>query len=146
MCNGSTIESRRNHHEIEAVEPRENPDPEVTRLRSDIEDARDGLGVYVSELDRRRHDAFDLKGQLKKHKTLLGIVTVAAAASLVARAVRSRRNPLQHLPWSPWRIAPSAGQKSRRVGKFLLATAVPIALKAARGVVERAARQRPQPA
>ncbi len=132
---------------LRAVEPRENPGPEVTRLRSDIEDARDGLGVYVSELDRRRHDAFDLKGQLKKHRTLLGIViTVAAAAGLVARAVRSRRNPLQHLPWSPWRIAPSAGQKSRRVGKFLLATAVPIALKAARGVVERAARQRPQPA
>ena len=132
---------------LRAVEPRENPDPEVTRLRSDIEDARDGLGVYVSELDRRRHEAFDLKLQLKKHKALAIGVGVASAAAAVAVVLRSRRrNTLQHLPWSPWRIAPSAGQKSRRVGKFLLATAVPIALKAARGVVERAARQRPQPA
>lgn len=126
---------------LRAVEPRENPGPEVTRLRSDIEDARDGLGVYVSELDRRRHDAFDLKGQLKKHKALLGIVTIAAAASLVARAVRSRRNPLQHLPWSPWR-APAVAQKSGFLKRLVLSAAVPVALKAARGVAERTASRR----
>lgn len=134
---------------LRAVAPREDPAPEVARLRTDIEDARDGLGVYVSELDRRRHDAFDLKLQLKKHKALgigVGVVAVAAAAGAVALVARSRRKPAQNLPWSPWRVAPSAGQKSRRVGKFLLATAVPIALRAARGVVERAASRRPHPA
>lgn len=133
---------------LRAVPPREDSAPEVARLRTDIEDARDGLGVYVSELDRRRHDAFDLKLQLKKHKALAIGVGVASAAAAVAVVLRSRQrsNTVQHLPWSPWRVAPLAGQKSRRVGKFLLATALPIALKAARGVVERAARQRPHPA
>lgn len=125
----------------------ENPAAEVTRLHTDIEDARDGLGVYVSELDRRRHDAFDLKLQLKKHKALAIGVGVASAAVAVAMVVRSRRRTtVQRLPWSPWRIAPLAGPKSRQVGKFLLATALPIALKAARGVVDRAASRRPKPA
>lgn len=132
---------------LRAVPPREAPAPEVARLRTDIEDARDGLGVYVSELDRRRQEAFDPKHQLRKHKALAIGVGVASAAAAVAVVLRSRRrNTLQHLPWSPWRVAAGAAQKSRRVGKFLLATAVPIALKAARVVVEQAAARRPHPA
>lgn len=132
---------------LRAVPPREKPAPEVARLRTDIEDARDGLGVYVSELDRRRHNALDLKLQLRKHKALVIGVGVASAAAAVAVVLRSRRrSTVQHLPWSPWRVAPAVAQKSRRVGRFLLATVVPVALKAARGVVERAASRRPQPA
>ena len=125
----------------------ENAAAEVIRLRTEIEDARDGLGYYVSELDRRRHAALDLKLQLKKHKALgigVSLVTVGAVAGAVALAVRSRRNGAQGQPWSPWRIAPSVGEKSRLFGRFLLGTAVPAALKAARGVVERAASQRPR--
>ena len=70
-----------------------NPAAEVTRLRTEIEDARDGLGVYVSELDRRRHEALDLKLQLKKHKALgigVAVVALAAAAGAVAMAISSR--------------------------------------------------------
>lgn len=69
-----------------------------------------------SALDRRRHDAFDLKLQLKKHKALAIGVGVASAAAAVAVVLRSRRkNAVQHLPWSPWRVAPEVAQKSRRV-------------------------------
>ena len=120
----------------------ENPATEVSRLRTDIEDAREGLGVYVSELDRRRHEAFDLKLQLKKRKALLSFVTVAAAAGVVARVVRSRRKPLQNLPWSPWRAAPAVAQKSGVLKRLVLSAALPMALKAARGVAERAASRR----
>jgi|CXWL01.1.fsa_nt_gi hypothetical protein len=129
---------------LRAVEPRKDPASEVTRLRTDIEDARDGLGVYVTELDRRRHDAFNLKRQLKKHKAIGIGVGVAAAAGAVALVLRSRRKTAQNQPWSSWRVAPAVAQKSRRVGKFLLGTAVPLALKAARGVVERTASHRPR--
>jgi len=116
----------------------ESPAAAVQRLRTEIEDARDGLGPYVSELDRRRHEALDLKLQLQRHKALgigIGLVTAAAAAGAVTMIVRSRRGSGQM--WAPWRIAPSAGSKSRNLGKFLLASVLPVALKAARVMVER---------
>lgn len=117
------------------------PVGEVHRLRTEIEDARDGLGFYVTELDRRRHHALDLKLQLRKHKALAIGVGIAAAGA-VAGVVRSRRKAARLLPAQLGRIAPSVAQKSRRVRNFLLGTAVPVALKAARGVVERAASRR----
>jgi hypothetical protein len=123
-----------------------NPAAEVNRLRTEIEDARDGLGVYVTELDRRRHKALDLKRQLRKHKALgigVGAMTLAAAAGAVARVVGSRRKAAQALPGSP-RPAPTVPSKSRRLGRFLLATAVPKALKAVRGVLQRATSRRPR--
>ncbi len=128
---------------------RKQPAAEVNRLRMEIDDARDGLGLYVSELDRRRHEALDLKLQLKKHKALaigMSVATVSAAAGVVGRLVRSRRRAARLLPGSLGRIAPAVAKKSRLLGKFLLGTAVPVALKAARGVVERAASRRPHPA
>jgi len=141
----------RSTHVRTTTKLREVPKPqnlaaEVTRLRTDIEDARDGLGVYVTELDRRRHGGFDLKRQLKKRKALLGIVTVAAAAGVVASVVRSRRKPLQSLPWSSWRAAPESAQKSGLLKRLVLGAALPMALKAARGVAERAASRRLRPA
>ena len=118
----------------------EKPAAEVNRLRTEIEDARDGLGAYVSELDRRRHEALDLKLQLKKHPGIgigAGVVAVAAVAGAVAMIVQSRRQQGRTAPWAPWRIAPSVAQKPAQLGKFLLGSAVPIGLKAARGVLER---------
>lgn len=126
---------------------RKTPAAEVNRLRTEIEDARDGLGYYVTELDRRRHDALDLKLQLRKHKALaigVGVATVSAAAGAVAGVVRSRRKAARLLPAQLGRIAPSVAQKSRRFGRFLLGAAVPVALKTARGIVERAASRRPR--
>lgn len=123
------------------------PAAEVNRLRTEIEDARDGLGFYVTELDRRRHESLDLKLQLRKHKLLaiaVGVATVSAAAGAVAGVVRSRRKAARVSPAPLGRMAPSVAQKSRRVGKFLLGAAVPVALKAARGIVERAGSHRPR--
>lgn len=125
------------------------PAAEVHRLRTEIDDARDGLGAYVSELNRRRHDAVDLRLQLRRHKALAigaGVAAASAAAVAVAGVVRSRRKAARLLPASLGRIAPSMAKKSRRVRKFLLGTAVPIALKAARAIVERAASRRPRTA
>lgn len=132
-----------------AAEAHMNPAHEVTRLRTEIEDARDGLGNYVSELDRRRHRALDLKLLLKKHKALaigVGVVTLAAAAGAVRRMVRSRRQAALPSSGSADRIAAAVAQKPRRLAGFLLGTAVPVALRAARGVVERAASRQPRPA
>ncbi len=129
------------------VGARKTPAAEVNRLRTEIEDARDGLGFYVTELDRRRHEALDLKLQLGKHKALaigVGVATVCAAAGAVAGVVRSRRKAARLLPAQLGRIAPSVAQKSRRVGEFLLGAAVPVALKAARRIVERAASRSPR--
>lgn len=121
-----------------------NAAPKVTRLRTEIENARDGLGAYVSDLDRRPRMATDLKLQLKNHKVLVGVVALAAAAGTVALVTRSRRSATLGLPWSPWRIAPAVAKKSRRVTGFLLGTAIPVALKAAQGVVARAASRQPR--
>ena len=84
----------------------EAPAAAVQRLRTEIEDARDGLGPYVSELDRRRREALDLKLQLQRHKMAgigIGLVAAAAAAGAVAMLARSRRSAGQM--WAPWRVA-----------------------------------------
>jgi len=64
------------------------------RVVSDIDRLRGELGRLVSELDRRRHEAFDVKLQIRKHP-LAAVLAVSAAAlvvgGLVAIAVRRRR-------------------------------------------------------
>jgi hypothetical protein len=49
---------------------KEVPGVEISQLRTEIDAARDQLGTYISELDRRRHEALDLKLQVKKHPGL----------------------------------------------------------------------------
>ena len=93
----------------------QNPAPEVTRLRTDIEDARDGLGYYVSDLHRRRNPAQRTLG------IAAGVATVAAAVGAIGLVARSRR-----------------------LRGFLLGAAVPVALKVARGVVERPVSRQPR--
>jgi hypothetical protein len=118
----------------------ESPAAEVTRLQSEIVDARDGLGVYLSELDRRRHEVLDMKLQLKKHRGVgigVGVVAVAALAGVALAMTRSRRNAAQTGVWAPWRITPAEERRSSRLGKFLLGSVVPVALQAARVAVER---------
>jgi hypothetical protein len=67
---------------------------EISRLRTEIDATRDQLGTYISELDRRRHEALDLKLQVKKHPGLvIGAVAavVGAAALAVVMVIRARR-------------------------------------------------------
>jgi hypothetical protein len=122
----------------------EKPIEEFTRLRSDIEDARDGLGPYVAESERRRQQALELQSKLKKHRVGIGVgvATVAAVASAVALVVQSRRHAAQMSPWAAWRDTDNSGSRSSRLGQFLLGTAIPVALSAARGLVERSSQRR----
>ena len=66
----------------------------VGRVAGEIQSLRGELGGLVAELDRRRHEAFDLRLQLKRHPVAAAIAAAGAAlvlGGLLAAAVRSRR-------------------------------------------------------
>lgn len=66
----------------------------VGQVESEIETLRSDLGLLVSELDRRRHEAFDLQLQARRHPVALIVAASAAAlvlGGLVALALRARR-------------------------------------------------------
>lgn len=72
----------------------EKPAAQISRLRTEIDATRDELGTYISELDRRRHEALDLKHQVKKHPGLAigaGVAIIGAVAGAVVMVIRSRR-------------------------------------------------------
>lgn len=72
----------------------------VTRVEGEIDALRGQLGSLIGELDRRRHEAFDLGLQARRHPVV--VIAVAAAAALVAgglvalalRRRRERRRPI----------------------------------------------------
>ena len=69
-------------------------------LQRDIERIRDDLANTVGELDRRRHELFDVRGQLRRHPVpivLVGAALLALAAGGIALAM-SRRRRRQRLP------------------------------------------------
>jgi hypothetical protein len=73
----------------------ENPAMEISRLCTEIGATRDQLGTYISELDRRRHEALDLKHQLKKHPVLAigaAVAVIGAVAGAVVMVNRARRH------------------------------------------------------
>ncbi len=66
----------------------------VSRVSGEIEALRNDIGSLVNELDRRRHELFDLRLQARRHPVAVIATGVAAAlvvGGLVALAVRSRR-------------------------------------------------------
>jgi hypothetical protein len=66
----------------------------VGRVEGEIQSLRGELGGLVAELDRRRHEAFDLRLQLRRHPVAAAIAAAGAAlvvGGLLAVAVRSRR-------------------------------------------------------
>jgi hypothetical protein len=75
---------------VRAEGPRERPSSEV---REDIEQRRADLGVYLAEIDRRRHDAFDWRLQLRRRRTAITLVCagVAAAIGIAVGALAGRR-------------------------------------------------------
>ena len=67
----------------------------VSRVVGEIDGLRGDLGALVSELDRRRHELFDVRLQVRRHPAvLIGAAGVAALilGGLVALSVRSRRH------------------------------------------------------
>ncbi len=67
---------------------------EATRLAGDIEHLRGDLGEIVAELDRRRHEMFDVRLQLQRHPVAAGIAAATVAAAIggtIALAVHRRR-------------------------------------------------------
>ena len=118
---------------------------DVQRVAGEIDVLRHELGGMVAELDRRRHEALDLRRQVRRHPVLVAtVVTVGAllvggAVALIARVARARRKPtrrardirdaLGRLVEHPREVAsqPSIGNK--------IATAVGVAI--ATGITKR---------
>jgi hypothetical protein len=71
------------------------PIPEhVRRVSGEIDSLRGEIGTLVSELDRRRHEMFDVGLQVKRHPVVVIVAASAVALAvggLVALAIRSRR-------------------------------------------------------
>lgn len=67
---------------------------QVNRVSGEIETLRQELGTLVAELDRRRHQLTDVRGQLRRHPAVVLAVAGGAAllvGGLLAVSLRSRR-------------------------------------------------------
>ncbi len=115
----------------------------VNRVSGEIETLRGDLGSLVAELDRRRHEAFDIGLQMKRHPVVVAAAAAGVAllaGGLLALAIHSRRQrrrpaeraretrrALARLLDHPERIArqASAGQKiAAAVGSLVATTLV----------------------
>ena len=71
------------------------PDEAVRLLGAEIAELREELGGLVAELDRRRHDWFDVRLQVRRHVVAVTVTAVSlfgAVAALVWLGIwRSRR-------------------------------------------------------
>lgn len=73
----------------------DSPRKTVRELEAQVVELRDELGELIGELDRRRHAAFDVRRQLRRHArevALTGLALVSVAAGFVwLGAWRARR-------------------------------------------------------
>ena len=67
------------------------------KLVREVEDVRGNLGEIIGELDRRRHEAFDLRLQWRRHKRGLTIAMVCASVLLIGARLYRRRT-IRHAP------------------------------------------------
>jgi hypothetical protein len=121
------------------------PAPTIPQLRGEIDSTRDELRTYISELDRRRQEAFDLKLHIRKHPAVVigvGVAIVATVAGAVALAARPRRQKaiarrgqreLSRLVSPTLPAAPSPNP----LLKSLLKTALPLGVAMARRFIGR---------
>lgn len=132
------------------------PEHAVRRVSGEIDALRDDLGNLVAELDRRRHEMFDLGLQARRHPLAIAVAATAvalAAGGLLALAIRSRRRrrspsvrarearrALARLLDHPHRVAaePSVG---RKIG---LAVGTLVATTLAKRLLDRTARPAPK--
>jgi hypothetical protein len=129
---------------------------DVRRVSGEIETIRGELGSLVAELDRRRHEAFDLGLQARRHPVAVAIAASAAALvlggilALVVRArrehdrpstrIRETRRAVARLLEHPDRVAaePSLGNK------VVTAIAVAAGTAFAKRMVDRAVKPAPK--
>jgi hypothetical protein len=129
-------------------------DDDPAKIEEKVEQLRDHLGGIAGELDRRRHEAFDLKLQLRRHGTAIGLTAVAMLAvvggsiavgawtharrqRLMSKAHRLRAalaRAIAH-PDDVARTSPSVGKKA--LSAILSATAAVLARTAAQRLVAR---------
>ena len=121
----------------------------VGRVSGEIVAHRGELGVLVAELDRRRHEAFDLRLQARRHPVAVAVAVATlalAVGGLVALAVaarRHRRRPsvrarearraLSRIWEKPHRV----GAEPSLTGKIVAAAATAAAAALARRAVQR---------
>ena len=113
------------------------PSPETpAELERDIEVVRNDLGKVAGELDRRRHELFDVRRQLTRHPLAIALIAgaalgIVAAGIALAKARRRRRyhdvaerfgrvrEAIQRMSRHPERVArptPSAGLRIATAG------------------------------
>lgn len=80
------------------------PALKVTALRSEIEDIRSDLGACITELNRRRREAFNVRLQVKRHRKLA--ITVGAALIALTAGFAAY--------WANGRVKRPAPEKLRR--------------------------------
>ena len=121
------------------------PAPTIPQLRGEIDSTRDELRTYISELDRRRQEAFDLKLHIRKHPAVVigvGVAIVATVAGAVALAARPRRQKAiaRRGQWGLSRlVSPTlpAPPSPNSLLKSLLKTALPLGVAMARPFIGR---------
>jgi hypothetical protein len=146
-----TIVRRRESAGGDRDEDKERPAVEISRLRTEIDAARDQLGTYISELDRRRHEALDLKHQAKKHPGLVigaGVVIVAAVAGAVVMVNRARRHEtigrrMQRKLKGIASLPLTAPTDPDRMLKVFLKAALPIGMAVVTRLLSQGANRRP---
>ena len=85
-------------------------------IEQDIDRLRDQLDGMVGELDRRRHEAFDVRLQLRRHATAVATVGVVGAVLVVGGFVawRNARRRQDQLLVHLGRLVVAAGRRAAR--------------------------------
>jgi hypothetical protein len=120
------------------------------RAEREVSEARDRLTGIARELDRRRHAAFDMRGQLRRHAPAAGIsagtlvLLVGGSIWLAVRSKRRQSRPLakaRRLRWAMARMIAHPDDVARAkpsIGKKALSALI----SAAAGVLGKMLSQR----
>lgn len=130
-------------------------DQQVRRVSGEIDGLRGELGALVAELDRRRHELFDLGLQVRRHPVAVAVAAATAAlvlggaVAMLVRGRRERRRPavrarearraLARLLEHPDRVATEPGV----IQKIAAAAGVAAGTALAKGLVDRYVAPRP---
>lgn len=121
-------------------------DEDPVKIERKVEEVRDNLTGIASELDRRRHEVFDLKLQLRRHGLAIGLCAAAVAAlvggsvglTAWSRARRARlmsrahrlRVALARMIAHPDDVARPAPNVGKKVAAAVVSAAAGVAAKA----------------